>query len=268
MMGANGKRIKLVVCDIDGTLVGPNDYGISIGKQALDFCKKRGVRVTAATGRAFGAAQRHLEYLGIDEPAITNGGALIAKFVEPPLYEKTIDQELAQNIVFDLEKLGHPFYLMLGKHIYTCFRGSETQKYSNALGYKIIVLDSLKQIPLVPTQIVLRVSAEKADEIIDVLCAKKWPGVWVQKSLPHLLEIRPTGVSKASALAFLSKSMGIIKEEVLSIGDQLNDLDMLLWAGKNAAVNNAHYLVKDSVAYVSPYSYGEGVLDIVRKFIR
>ncbi len=88
------------------------------------------------------------------------------------------------------------------------------------------------------------------------------------KSLPHLLEIQPPGVSKAKALEFLAGSMDIYRNEVLSIGDGLNDLDMLMWSGMKAAVKNAHELVKRNVPYVSGHEFAEGVLEIVEKFIR
>ncbi|MGI6163088.1 MAG: Cof-type HAD-IIB family hydrolase [Bacillota bacterium] len=267
-MGTGKQRIRLVACDIDGTLIGPGGHGIDVARQALDFCRKRGIRVTAATGRAFGAAEKYLEALGLDEPAITNGGALIARIGEPPIYEKTIDRGVAQNIALDLKKLGYPFYFLVGKHMYTDVKGPETARYSEVLGYVIRTVDSTREIQGHPTQIVLRVPPEKADRILSELHSRWQPKIAVLKSLPHLLEIQPPGVSKAKALEFLAGSMDIYRNEVLSIGDGLNDLDMLMWSGMKAAVKNAHELVKRNVPYVSGHEFAEGVLEIVEKFIR
>jgi len=86
--------------------------------------------------------------------------------------------------------------------------------------------------------------------------------------LPHLLEIQPLGVSKAKGLEFLACYMGIPRENVFTIGDGLNDLDMLMWSGMKAAVANAHAAVKQTVPYVSTAPYSEGVMEIVEKFIR
>ncbi len=258
----------MVACDIDGTLIGPDGHGIDVARQALDFCRKRGIRVTAATGRAFAAAEKYLEALGVNEPAITDGGALIARIGEPPIYEKTIDKMTAQDIALDLQKIGYPFYLLVGKHMYTDVKGPETARYSRILGYTIKTVDSIKEIQGRPTQIVLRVPPEKADCILLELQSRWQPKITVLKSLPHLLEIQPPGVSKAKALEFLAGIMNIDRHEIFSIGDGLNDLDMLMWSGMKAAVNNAHELVKRNVPYVSQHKFAEGVLEIVEKFIK
>ncbi len=265
-MNRNKCNVRLLVCDLDGTLIGPEDRGLDAAKHTLDFCRMQGTRVTVATGRAFGAAKKHLVYLGIDEPIIANGGALIARIGEPPIYEKTIDRHVAQNIALELKALGYPFYFLVRKDMYTHVKGPETEKYSRLLGYGINIVESIREIPGAPTQIALRVPPEESDRILRSLHAKWLPKVTVIKSLPHLLEIQPPGVSKAKAVEFLAGSMNIDREEVLAIGDGLNDLDMLMWSGMRAAVQNAHEIVKRNVPYVSRKPYSEGVRDIVQEF--
>ena len=100
-MGTGKQRIRLVACDIDGTLIGPGGHGIDVARQALDFCRKRGIRVTAATGRAFGAAEKYLEALGLDEPAITNGGLLLPG-LESRQYMKNHRQRVVKILLWIL----------------------------------------------------------------------------------------------------------------------------------------------------------------------
>lgn len=257
----------LLVCDLDGTLIGPDDYGLKQARQTLDLCRRHGSRVTVATGRAFGAAKKYLAYLGIEEPVITNGGGLIARVGNPPVYEKTIDRHVAQNIALELKALEYPFYFVVSKDMYTHVKGAETQRYSDVLGYKINIVDSLREIPGSPTQIVLRVPAEQSDRILASLNARWQPKVTVIKSMPHLLEIQPPGVSKAKALKLLTNSMNVDREEVLAIGDGLNDLDMLIWSGMKATVSNAHEIVKRNVPYVAQKPFSEGVREIVQEFM-
>lgn len=266
MMNTDGCNVRLIVCDLDGTLTGPGDRGLETAKHTLDFCRRKGIRVTVATGRAFAAAERYLVYLGIDEPVITNGGALIARIGQPPIYEKTIDRELAHGIALQLKALGYPFYFAVQKHMYTPVKGEVTREYSRALGYDIRTVDSLREIPGEPSQIVLRVSPERCDGLVRDLHRRWVPKVTVFKSLPHLIEIQPPGVSKAKAVECLADSMEVDRAQVLAIGDGLNDLDMLMWSGMRAAVGNAHEVVKRSVSYVSEMSYSEGVRDIIEEF--
>jgi Cof subfamily protein (haloacid dehalogenase superfamily) len=266
MMDRDICNVKLLVCDLDGTLTGPAGHGLEIARHTLDFCRRKGIRVTVATGRAFAAAERLLVYLGIDEPIITNGGALIARIGQPPVYEKTIDRNLAQGIALELQALGYPFFLVVQKHMYTHVKGQPAAEYSEALGYDINIVGSIRDIRGEPTQIVLRVPSEECDGILRGLHARWLPRVKVIKSLPHLIEIQPSGVSKAKAVEFLADYMNIDREQVLAIGDGLNDLDMLMWAGMRAAVANAHEIVKRNVSYVSKMPYAEGVRDIIEEF--
>ena len=102
-MGRAKCDVRLLVCDLDGTLAGPGGCGLETAKETLNLCRQKGIRVTVATGRAFAAAETLLVYLGIDEPIITNGGALIARIGQPPVYERTIDRELAMGITTDID---------------------------------------------------------------------------------------------------------------------------------------------------------------------
>lgn len=265
-MGRAKCDVRLLVCDLDGTLAGPGGCGLETAKETLNLCRQKGIRVTVATGRAFAAAETLLVYLGIDEPIITNGGALIARIGQPPVYERTIDRELAMGIALELKALGYPFFFVVEKHMYTHVKGAHAAEYSKALGYDIKVVGSIREIKGEPTQIVLRVPTHECDSILESLYTRWLPKVKVIKSLPHLIEIQPAGVSKAKAVEFLAGSMNIDREQVLAIGDGLNDLDMLMWAGMRAAVANAHELVKRSVSYVSKLPYAEGVREIVEKF--
>lgn len=257
----------MLVCDLDGTLVGPTDEGLATARQVLDYCRSQGIKVTIATGRVFGAAEKYVAYLGIDQPVIANGGALIAELGKPPIYEKTIDKATSLCIAEELRKLGYPFYFLVGRDMYSEFTGPQTQRYSQILQFPIKIVSSLCDVDSCPTQIVVRVRPEEADTLLRQLDSM-WPQVTLIKSLPHLIEIQPTGVSKANALAFLSGYLGIPREEILSVGDGLNDLDMLMWSGMKAAVFNAHEVVKQKVPYISAKPYAEGVKEIVEKFIK
>jgi len=259
--------LKLLVCDLDGTLLGPMYGGLDTARETVEYCQAQGIKVTVATGRVFGAAERYLAYLNIDQPAIANGGALIAELGKSPIYEKTVDKITSLLIAEELRQLGYPFYFLVGKHMYTEFEGPETQRYSQVLQFPIEVVSSVCTVENCPTQIVVRVPPEDADTLLCHLDSM-WHGVTLLKSLPHLIEIQPVGVSKSNALAFLSSYMGIRKEDILTVGDGLNDLDMLMWSGMKGAVSNAQDVVKKAVPYVSKKPYAEGVKDIVEKFIK
>lgn len=260
------KPVRLLACDLDGTLLGPGGSGLESAKEVVDYCKSRGVAFTIATGRVFGSVRKYLSYLEIDAPVITNGGAMVAALDREPLMEKTIDPDVALRIAGYLRGERLPFYFIAGKDMFTEWDGPETGQYSANISFDIKVVPSLDSMGIAPTQIAVRVPPEKALGHVTAFRADWSPAaVTVLLSLPHLIEFQAGGVSKAGALQFLAAELGIDREEVLAVGDGLNDLDMLAWAGRCACVGNAHPQVAALVGEVAAGSFAEGVLEIIKK---
>jgi hydroxymethylpyrimidine pyrophosphatase-like HAD family hydrolase len=74
-----------------------------------------------------------------------------------------------------------------------------------------------------------------------------------------LLEISAAGVTKGSALQRLCDGLGIAAAQVVAIGDMVNDLPMLRWAGRAVAVANAHADVLAAAGDVTGANTDEGV---------
>ncbi len=259
--------VRLLACDLDGTLLGPGGAGLETAKEVVGYCRARSVRFTIATGRVFGAVEKYLSYLELTGPVITNGGAMVASVVGQPLMEKVIDPGTAAAIAAELRRDGLPFYMIAGKGMVTEWDGPETAQYSANLSFDIRVVPTVAGLGIAPTQIAVRVPAEDATAYVEKLRSRWSPKVTVLLSLPHLIEFQAEGVSKAGALGFLADSLGIAREEVMAIGDSLNDLDMLRWAGRSACVGNAHPEVAARAGAVAAGLFSAGVLEIVKKTI-
>lgn len=82
------------------------------------------------------------------------------------------------------------------------------------------------------------------------------------------LDISPKGVSKGNALQFLCKYLGLNKQNILSIGDNLNDINMFQVSSISAAVNNAPEEVKKASNYITFNSAENGAFaEAVYKFV-
>lgn len=80
------------------------------------------------------------------------------------------------------------------------------------------------------------------------------------------VDITPAGVDKAAGVRTLATRLGIDSGEVLGIGDSHNDLPFLRIVGMACAPGNASPVVRALASYISPETYGRGVLDILRRF--
>jgi Cof subfamily protein (haloacid dehalogenase superfamily) len=87
-------------------------------------------------------------------------------------------------------------------------------------------------------------------------------------SKPYFLEILPPNVDKGIALEKVALDMGIKQEEVVAIGDSMNDAAMIKWAGKGVAMLNGDERIKEIADAVSEKTNeDDGVADIIEKIL-
>jgi len=86
-------------------------------------------------------------------------------------------------------------------------------------------------------------------------------------SKPDYLEIIPTGVNKAKALAQVVRTLGLELSHVAAVGDGLNDLEMLKEVGLGIAMGNAAESVKSAAKWVTGTNDEEGVAKAVARLI-
>ena len=81
------------------------------------------------------------------------------------------------------------------------------------------------------------------------------------------VDIVPRGVDKGGGVRWLSRETGVALNQMGGIGDSASDLKFLSIIGRSAAPGNAAAEVKAVVDYVSPYEDGDGVVDILRRWV-
>ncbi|MBC8248490.1 MAG: HAD family phosphatase [Anaerolineales bacterium] len=91
-------------------------------------------------------------------------------------------------------------------------------------------------------------------------------GYIAQESI-SCVDVVPKGVDKAAGVRWLSRETGIPLNQIGGIGDSTSDLKFLSILGRSAAPANAADEVKARVDYVSPYEDGDGVVDILRRWV-
>ena len=89
----------------------------------------------------------------------------------------------------------------------------------------------------------------------------------VIKSRAVLLEFMPKGVTKAYGLALLAKDLGLTAAEIMTIGDEENDLRMIEYAGIGVAMANAVDQVKAVANVVTASNEEDGVAQVIEKYL-
>ncbi len=91
--------------------------------------------------------------------------------------------------------------------------------------------------------------------------------LYVTQSSFDLIEFLHPAVSKGNALRVMAAGLGIAPEEVVAIGDNHNDIGMLLFAGLGIAMGNAHDEVKAAADYITLSNADEGVATAIEKLV-
>lgn len=81
------------------------------------------------------------------------------------------------------------------------------------------------------------------------------------------LEIMPNNASKTSAIETLCKTFDIQKSEVIAIGDNYNDINMIEFAGLGIVMGNAPNQVKQYADYITSSNDEDGVAEAIKKYL-
>ncbi|MWV42449.1 Cof-type HAD-IIB family hydrolase [Paenibacillus sp. HJL G12] len=265
-------KYKMIVLDLDDTLL-RDDQSISPRtKEALMTAQKEGVKVVLASGRpTFGmkeiAKELELEKFGSFILSF-NGAKIINCRTGEEIFSSTLSVDTVQQLfeISQREKLSMLTYL--GDHIVTEDRNEYTDIESGLTGMSIREVDSFVQAVQEPVVKVLMVDApEKVVEAEKKLQEELAGELSVMRSKPFFLEFTEAGVDKGTSLHQLIRHLGILQEEVIAMGDSFNDLAMIRFAGLGVAMGNARDEIKDAADYVTDTNMNDGVAKVIEKFV-
>lgn len=249
--------IRLVAIDMDGTLLPSNSHTISDrNAQALLAAQQAGITVVIATGRRVAYTTPLIETIGLraDTPLITSNGAVTRQLNGAHLDRSHMPSSVARGVCGLLRPFGAVVFtfdrdgrgeLVLEDLEQTHGRISLwVEANRNAIEVVKPLEDALldKEDPI---QGMVAGTVDRMRDAEHALRASAWAEscACVRTEYPardiSILDLLPYGVSKATALESLAAALGIDRSEVMAIGDNWNDLDMLEWAGQSFVMANA-----------------------------
>jgi Cof subfamily protein (haloacid dehalogenase superfamily) len=239
-----GRPPALVAIDVDGTLVDDTGDLTVRSIEAIGKLRAAGTQVVLATGRPFVIVDRTAAALGEVDYLICSNGALTVRRVDSlVLRDLWLDGDLPEMVVRSMrERLpGVGFAFELEKGVKSEIGLQQRLPSSIPLGRP--VEDVLTLLPeRGPVRKVLLFHDDHDDDIRPVVgLAQEVVGeraTVTHSGLPYA-EVGPFGLHKAVALADLCSNLGIAQSDVIAFGDDVNDVEMLEWAGTGVAMANA-----------------------------
>jgi Cof subfamily protein (haloacid dehalogenase superfamily) len=277
--------IRLIALDLDGTVIG-HDFDVRERTAgAIREAVRRGVHVSIATGRMATSAAVYAHRLGLRDPIVGHQGAVIRAMPSEPVVIDPADLPFRapvgrvlrhtpmaaavarEAIAWCLERGLDPHVNDLERIV--VWRGdARFEDYSGYLGPEADIVSDLAASIRKPVSKVIAVAdPPRPMELIDEARRTFDGRAGATVSHPRFLEFVAPGVSKGRAVAWLARRAGVPMAQVMTVGDALNDIEMIGDAGHGAAMATAPAIVRAAGRYVAAPVEEDGVGALIEALV-
>lgn len=272
-----GSNYKLIICDLDGTLLDSNNRISTDNFEAIAKARELGLRLTLATGRMDGMIRVYVSQLKIDLPAISCNGAVIRdcatnKIMRSfPLYKQ--DYTLLTNrmlehktdfLCYTADAVYYPAY---SKTISRFHSYNQMAVEENTQTIPLFSFEKYKD-EIAPEVVKLMAVLESGPEYDqERLFLKENTNCTLVQSMNGMVDIMRKGISKGSAMRFLASRLNIGLDSIVAFGDQENDIDMIESAGLGIAMGNAIEEVKSAGKIITANNDDSGVARAIYDYL-
>ncbi|MBR0368654.1 MAG: Cof-type HAD-IIB family hydrolase [Clostridia bacterium] len=271
------KHIKLLALDLDGTLLTTDKRLTARARDALQRASAAGVWIVPATGRIFMGLPEAIRALPFLRYAITcNGACVVDAAAEGVLYRAELDVPRALEIMSWLDSQPVIYDCTVDSHSWmsaAMYDVLEAYAPDPALvGYMRSVrtpVPDLKAFVRENARGVQKLQAFCRDVATQrrLLAQAPFPGLEVATSVTRNVEITREDATKGAALRALAAHLGLKRDEVMAVGDGLNDVSMLRAAGVGVAMENAVAAVRAAADVITAGNDADGVAAAIEMLI-
>jgi Cof subfamily protein (haloacid dehalogenase superfamily) len=266
--------IRLVAFDLDNTLV---DRSLTLSarvRAAVARAQAQGVVVTIATGRGVWPTERFAAELDLRAPVVCFQGGLIYDFrTRQVLHETRLDPAVIPAIVGLAAQRGWSLEFETPHRIYLQRGSPHSDVLLDLLGPANLcwVDDYLTELPETPHKFLLSLDAPAKRSPLEAELRACWDQrlacLTIVPSHPLLVEGIPFGMSKAVGVTWVIEQLGLKREDVMAVGDNDNDAEMLAWAGLGVAMGGASPSALAAAGETVPSVAEDGAAVALEKFV-
>ncbi|MDO6597770.1 HAD family hydrolase [Oceanihabitans sp. 2_MG-2023] len=260
------KNVKMVITDMDGTLLNSNHEVSSKFFEIFKQLKKQNILFVAASGRPYYSITEKLKTIKEDITIVAENGGLVIEN-ETLLLSNALSNEKVSQLFNIVNTIENTYPLFCTKHKAYIKRASDemiqlfSEYYSN---YTII--DSIKEIKEEVIKIALYHPTSSEANIYPFVKDLS-PKYNVVVSGNHWVDISDAITNKGHAIQFLQKKHKISTAETMAFGDYNNDFEMLQCATYSYAMENAHDNIKAIANYQTSNNDDFGVERILEQLV-
>lgn len=264
-------NIKLIVIDIDGTLV---DVQGKVGEKSIELAqelKKMGILCTLSSARSYHYSAHIADDLKVDIPFITLDGALIIDKNRKIIYQGIMNDSIVQKCIRLAESNYGKITMCDFEKQYVTPKHSVIKEYTR-LNAPISEVPAYSGLPGILEVLIYCEDKHSLRYIREKLRFPKTLGVSfnVTKSPSneyYLLTVKKKGSDKLRSIKRLVKHLGLRRDNIAVIGDWHNDLPLFEYGAYNIAVQNAIPELKRKADYITDSTNDEDAVGEVLEMI-
>ncbi|MDC7770616.1 Cof-type HAD-IIB family hydrolase [Priestia megaterium] len=241
------KEFKLIALDMDGTLLNNQQEISTENRQAIAKAQEQGVHVVLSTGRSLLTCREYAQSLQLSSYLITVNGSEI--------WDES--GELVERKLIDASSIEKMWNL--------------TQEHK--LNFWAVTTDKVwrDEFPEdIASQEWLKFGYDIPDDALREEVLKQIAGISdfeISNSSLTNLEINALGINKAKGIMTVCERLDISMDEVIAMGDSLNDMAMIEAAGCGIAMGNAQEAVKEAADWVTDTNVNNGVAKAISHWV-
>lgn len=260
-------KVKLVVTDMDGTLLNSKGKVSNTFFELFDEMQKQQIHFIAASGRPYHSITHKLDKIKNEITIIAENGG-IAKQGEKELVATKLDLEKVMGLIPLLRKIPNTYIVLCGKN--AAYIETREEKFINMFSEYYSNHQIVHDLTKVDGVDIFKIAVyhfDSSEEFIYPSVKHLENEMQIKVSGENWLDLSHTNANKGFALDFVQNQLGIKKSETMVFGDYNNDLEMLALADFSFAMENAHPNVKKASNYSTKSNDDLGVEIILKQLI-
>jgi 5-amino-6-(5-phospho-D-ribitylamino)uracil phosphatase len=240
-------EIKLIALDMDGTLLDQNHEVSEENRMAIRDAEQRGVKVVLSTGRSLRTARDYVISLELSSYLVTVNGSEIWGPNGELIERNPVASEHIQWM-YDLSRKNKAKFWAI----------SSEDNWNNNMPDDIL------------SKVWLKFGFHIEDDQVRAAVLKELEerkDFEISNSSLMNIEVNALGINKARGLEKVCSLLGISMENVMAVGDSLNDIAMITEAGLGIAMGNAQEAVKDAADDITDTNTENGVAQVIKKWV-
>lgn len=272
-------KYRMVVSDFDDTLLSSAHTVSTANLKAIKEYERAGGKFVIATGRMLNTILATVAPFGLTGEIIAFQGGVVADVTSGEvLMKKYLDSAAAYEILDDIRNFGYYVQAYANGRYYINRMTERTKYYTSVNNLQPIVVGEdvagyFREKGLQFDKIVFGLNDRAEDDdyaevekTINFFNNKYAGRVIFNTSNILLIEAVSAGCTKGEAVKFVADRNGISREQVICVGDALNDLSMIEWAGLGVAVSNAPQGVKDRADAVTVSCNEDAIARVIHDY--